>query len=151
MGNQDNLAALLARATDASDEPDPNVTPLPRSGKGTYIARLRAGFHIQVGADANDADSFIQGPCDVPINGKMAIAHMAKWESPNAVKEWLAREHPKLVAGKPWLAPRQGSRRPAADVPREAAMKLAGDTLARQLAAAEVEVQRLKGLTARGK
>ena len=87
-------------------EPDPNVTPLPTTvGKHTFFARLRAGLHIQVGSDPNDPGSFIYGPADVPVNPQMAIAHMAKWEDPNAVKKWLAQHHPKLVAGKPHLLP----------------------------------------------
>jgi hypothetical protein len=97
----------------AGAEPEPfdvldeNVTPLPTNvGRKNLIARLRKGMHIQVGSDANDPASFIFGPADVPLTPKMAIANMAKWENPNDVKVWLAREYPKLVEGKPNLLPR---------------------------------------------
>lgn len=150
MGNT-KLEALIAGAQ-GHTEPDENVTPLPtKVGPRTFVARLRGGYYIQVGADPNDPDSFIQGPADVPLTPKLAMAHMAKWENPNVVKEWLAANYPRLVDGKPWFRPRSGQRRLPSDVPRADAMKLADRTLAAQLAAAEAEVQRLKGLSARAK
>lgn len=145
------LDALMASGRTSVEEPDPNVIPLPsRVGKNTFVARLRAGLHIQVAADPNDADSFIHGPAEVPLTPKMAIAHMSKWEDPNAVKEWLAREHPALVAGKLNLQPRPKLRRDLR-VPRETALALADRTINAQLAAAEAEVVRLRAVQAQAR
>lgn len=92
-------------------ELDPNITPIPTHvGKNTFFVRLRAGYHIQTGSDPNDKDSFLHGPIDLPVTPAMAIAHMSKWEDPNAVKMWLSTAHPKLIMGKPHLQPRREKR-----------------------------------------
>lgn len=92
-------------------EPDPNVIPLPASvGPRGMIGKLRDKMLIQVGADANDPDSFIHGPADVPLTPALAMAHMSKFANVNDIKHWLARNFPKLVEGKPHLAPRTSVR-----------------------------------------
>lgn len=91
-------------------EPDPNVIPLPRNLKSGMIGKLRGGMMIQTGSDSNDPDSFIHGPADVPLTPALAIAHMSKWANCNEIKFWLHDNYPKLVDGKPHLAPRTNRR-----------------------------------------